>query len=148
MSLFENWIFLGLGAALFFGIGAVMTKIAIGEKFFGMDPRAFGLLTVLGVAIVLAGYFFTSPTSIPTNPTFLGIGIGAGIIYGLGQVLVLIAIKNNANIAQLAPIYNINTLIAVILGIFLLSEIPSQTQAVKVLIGAILITAGAVLVSG
>lgn len=148
MSLFENWIFLGLGAAVFFGLSSVLAKIVVGEKFFGIDPKTAGILTVIGIALVLGAYFFSSPTSIPKNPVHIGLGIGVGILWGLGNLFVLIAFQNKANIAQLAPIYNINTLIAVVLGIFLLAEIPSQTQTIKILVGAILITVGAVLVSG
>ena len=49
--------------------------------------------------------------------------------------------------SQLAPIYNANTIIAVILGIILLKEIPNASQMIRIIIGAVMIVVGAVLVS-
>lgn len=148
MNFFDNWLLLGLAAAFFYGAAAVMSKVVIGDKFLAINPKAAALLMFLGSAIVIGFFFLSSPTKIPTQPVLIGAGLLYGILLTIGNVLVYIALEKKANIAQLAPIYNINTLIAVVLGIFLLSEIPNQSQAVKILIGAILITIGAVLVSG
>lgn len=149
MTFFDNWLLVGLLAALFFGSSAVLSKIVLSQKFFGVDPKVAGMLLAVGVSVVLIGFFlFSEKTVIPSNPIFLAAGIGVGILWGIGQILVLTALSRNANISQLAPVYNINTLVAVVLGIFLLAEIPSASQAVKVGVGAVLITIGAVLVSG
>ena len=148
MNFLDNWLLLGLCAALLFGLSAVLGKIVVGQKFFGLRPSFAGILFIIGSGIVLAAFFLSFPAVIPKNPFHIAAGIGVGILWGIGQVLVLIAVSRNANIAQLAPIYNINTLVAVILGIFLLSEIPNQTQTIKIIVGGILITIGAVLVSG
>jgi uncharacterized membrane protein len=45
------------------------------------------------------------------------------------------------------PIYNCNTLIAVLLGIMVLQETPNFAEAVRLIIGSVLIVAGGVLVA-
>lgn len=148
MSFFDNWLILGLVAAFFYGAAAVMSKVVIGDKFLAINPKAAALLMFLGSAIVIAIFFFSAPTKIPTQPMLIGAGLLYGILLTIGNVIVYIALEKHANIAQLAPIYNVNTLIAVVLGIILLAEIPNQAQAVKILIGAILIIIGSIFVTG
>lgn len=147
MTLFDNWLFLGLLAAFFYGLAAVMSKVVIGENFLGVNPKAAALLMFAGSAVVIVFFVFSAPFEFPKKPVLIGAGLLYGILLTLGNVIVYIAIDKKANIAQLTPIYNINTLVAVVLGVFLLAEIPSAPQAIKILVGAVLITIGAVLVS-
>ena len=71
----------------------------------------------------------------------------AGIIWGLGFLAVAIAIAQKADVARLAPIYNTNTILAVLMGIIFLHEIPDASQMFRVIAGAVLIVVGSVLVS-
>ena len=80
-------------------------------------------------------------------PETKGLALIAGIIWGLGFLAVAIAIAQKADVARLAPIYNTNTLLAVLLGIIFLKEIPDASQIFRVVAGAVLIVTGAVLVS-
>ena len=66
---------------------------------------------------------------------------------GIGFLAVAVAIAQKADVARLAPIYNANTIIAVLLGIIFLKEIPNASQIFRVVAGAVLIVIGAVLVS-
>jgi len=62
-------------------------------------------------------------------------------------VFAFLAFSAGAEVAKLVPIYNTNTLIAVILGLLLLHEVPAVDERIKVIIGAILIVIGGILVS-
>jgi len=75
------------------------------------------------------------------------IALIAGITWGLGFLAVAVAIAQKADIARLAPIYNTNTLLAVLLGIIFLKEIPNASQIFRVIAGAVLIVIGSILVS-
>ena len=76
-----------------------------------------------------------------------GLALIAGIIWSVGFLAIAIAISQKADIARLAPIYNTNTLIAVLLGIIFLKEIPDASSIFRIIGGAVLIVVGAVLVS-
>lgn len=140
----ESWIFYGIVAAIFFGINTVIFKIAIqkGNLNAGYASLFFGI----GVVITFLAYYFSSPNwQFEWKST--SIAVIAGVIWAVGFLAIAVAIANKGNVAQLAPIYNANTIIAVILGIFLLKEIPNMSQMIRIIIGAVLIVAGAVLVS-
>ena len=64
-----------------------------------------------------------------------------------GIIAVVIAISQKADVARLAPIYNTNTILAVLMGIIFLKEIPDVSQMIRVIGGAVLIVIGAILVS-
>ena len=63
------------------------------------------------------------------------------------MLIVLKALKSGVDVAKLAPIYNVNTLFAVLLGIIFLHEIPHPGEMIRVIIGAILIVIGSFFVS-
>ena len=141
----ESWIFYGMFASLFFGINAVVYKVAAVNG--GLNPYYAGVFYGAGIFItVVAAYFFrfSAPT---TNFKWLGLALIAGIIWGLGFIMTAIAISNHADVSRLAPLYNTNTLVAVMLGIILLKEIPSAASVWRVVLGAVLVVAGSVLVS-
>jgi len=69
-------------------------------------------------------------------------------LWALGQLFAILALVNKAPVSRLTPIYNTNTLVAVLLGIILLRELPTGASTIKVLIGAVLIVIGGILVSG
>ena len=141
----ESWIFYGLFASLFFGINAVVYKVAAVNG--GLNPYYAGVFYAAGIFItVLVAYLlkFSAPT---TNYKWLGLALIAGVIWGLGFIMTAVAISNHADISRLAPLYNTNTLIAVILGVVLLKEIPSAASVWRVVLGAVLVVAGSILVS-
>ena len=140
----ENWLVYGIIAAIFFGINTIILKIAIQKG--NLNPGYAALSYGFGILITFTIYFFLNPIwQFEWKST--SIAILAGITWAIGMLAIAIAISQKGNIAQLAPIYNANTIIAVILGIALLKEIPSMPQMIRVIIGAVMIVAGAVLVS-
>lgn len=141
----ESWVFYGLFASLFFGVNVVFYKIAVVNG--GLNPYYAGVFYAVGIfSTLLAAYLFKFSAPV-WDFKWLGIALIAGIIWGLGFLMTAIAISQHADVARLAPLYNTNTLVAVVLGIILLKEIPSATAVWRIVLGAILVVAGSILVS-
>ncbi len=73
--------------------------------------------------------------------------LAVGIIWALGNIFAFESIRTGGKMSHVVPLYNTNTLIAVGLVILLLKEIPVGTEMIRVILGAILITVGAILVA-
>lgn len=141
----ESWIVYGLLASLFFGTNAVVYKYAAVNG--SLNPFYASVFFGAGIFLsFLVAYLFkfSAPT---TNFKWLGIALFAGVLWGLGFIMIAIAVSKGFDIAKLAPIYNTNTLITIILGIVLLKELPSAAAMWKVIIGAAFIVVGALIVS-
>ncbi|MBI2649935.1 EamA family transporter [Candidatus Woesearchaeota archaeon] len=140
----QSWVFYGIVAAICFGINTILYKIASQR---GNFSPAFGSLVFgIGILIAFLVYFFAKP-SLQFEWKSTTLAIAAGIIWAIGFLAIAIAISQKGEVARLAPLYNANTIIAVILGIILLKEVPDMSQMIRVIIGAVMIIAGAVLVS-
>lgn len=140
----ESWIFYGIIAAIFFGINTVIFKVAIQKG--NLNPGYASLAYGIGIMITLLIYYFANP-SWQFEWKSTSMAVVAGMTWAVGALALAIALSQKGNIAQLAPIYNTNTIIAVVLGIFLLKEIPNMSQMIRIVIGTVMIVAGAVLVS-
>ncbi len=141
----ETWFFFAILASLSWGSYIIVNKVAMGK---GMDPYFAIALMSAGVIGLGAAVFFLAKPSIQSDPMSITLAVIAGALWALGQLFVVLALSSNAPVAKLAPLYNTNTLVAVVLGIILLKELPSGTATIKVIAGAILIVAGGILVSG
>jgi len=142
----ENWLIYGLIASFCFGINAVIYKVAA-TKGQGLNPYLGGFFIGIGVFLFFfIMYLIKAPKFVP-NWSGLILASVAGILWAIGFFAIILAIANKGDISRLAPIYNTNTLIAVLLGIIFLKEIPSGTAIFKVISGSVLIVVGAVLVS-
>lgn len=170
-----TWLIYGLLASLCWGTYAIVSKVVTSEKFLGIQPTGASLLMLGGIAIVFLTFFLLKTGSlslilklmgflviaiiigyivyvikelgIQISQKTLGFRLLQGILWAMGIVFAFLAFSGGAEAAKLVPIYNTNTLIAVILGLILLHEVPAPDERLKVIIGAILIIAGGVLVS-
>ena len=139
----ENWILYGLVAAVCFGLNSVIYKIAYQKGNFSAYYGCF----IFGLGVVLIfGIFFLSKPSFDFEWKSSSLALIAGVVWGLGFLAIAVAIGQKASVAKLAPIYNANTIITVIMGIILLKEIPDSSQILKIIAGAALIVIGSVLV--
>jgi len=142
----ENWVVYGLIASVCFGVNIVIYKVAV-TKGQGLNPYLAIFSYGIGAFLFfLLMYLIISP-KFTSNWTGLTLAIFSGALWALGMLMVALAIANKGNISKLAPIYNTNTLIAVLLGLIFLKEIPAGSEMLKVISGAVLIVIGAVLVS-
>lgn len=144
----ENWVVLGLLAAVAYALSVVMNKLTISQAYFALDGRAAALLIGLGIFLTLALYFLLQGgAAMPSDPKTAAVALGAGVFWALGTICVLIAFSGGADVAKLTPVFNTNTLFAVAIGILLLNELPDPSNAIKVALGAALIFVGGILVS-
>ena len=141
------WLVYALLAMLSWGTYIIVAKIATSSEYLGLPPRWSAVLMWSGIGLVFALYWLFGTGGAPDlNPRSLLAGISAGALWALGMVFSLCAIKAGADVARLAPIYNSNTLVAVLLGIILLHEVRDTAGMLRVLIGSILMLIGGMLV--
>ena len=140
----ENWIIYGLLASFCFSVQAVLYKVVYQKSNYTPYFSSF----IFGFGILLAFFiflFFKHGFNFEWKSASLL--LISGIIWGIGFIAVAVAIAQKADLARLVPIINTNTLLTVFIGITFLKEIPDASQMWRVIGGAVLIVAGAVLVS-
>lgn len=142
-----TWIIFGIIASLCWGSYIIASKVATSEKYFGMNPAWAALFMLVGIGIVFVIGVIREGAPIPVSKPGIGLAVLSGLLWGFGMYVSLKAISIGADVAKLTPLYNTNTLVAVLLGIILLHELPKAGDIAKVAIGSILIVVGAVLVS-
>lgn len=133
----------GLLPAIFYGLSAVFAKAS--------NSAGIGLgyyILTMGAAAVMTGFVCLVTVSDRTFSLAAGRdAFLAGATWAIGSVLVAIALARfKAPIAQLVPLYNMNTLVGVLLGLWIFAE----WQGLNVpylLIGSVLIIIGGTLVA-
>lgn len=134
----------GLLPALFYGISSVFAKSSTNA---GMSVG--GHLFVIGIAVSVTGLMFN--VLLPGNiPSLVAVAWSSmqGIFWGLGTGCVVLGlIKYQAPLAKLVPLYNMNTLVTSGLALVLFAEWRA-VNPLQLLVGAGLIVAGGILVSG
>jgi len=74
-------------------------------------------------------------------------GIATGVLWSLGTGLNLVALgRLGASISQITPLFNMNTLVVVLVGLWVFRE-HQQVHPAPLLVGAVAIIVGAVLVA-
>lgn len=140
----QSWIIYGLIAAFFFALNTIIYKVA--QQKGNFSPYYGILMFGIGAMIVSVIFFLFKP-SFQFDWKSGGLAIIAGAVWAVGMVMVAIALSQKADVARLAPIYNVNTILAVLMAIIFLKEIPDVSQMFRVIVGAVLIVIGSVLVS-
>ncbi|PQJ29619.1 GRP family sugar transporter [Rubritalea profundi] len=133
----------GIVPALLFGISGICQKWS---NQHGISTGAY--LVSIGIGVLCVGVvlcMYNSEQQFSTASVAPAIALGA--FWGLGILLVAIAIsKYGARLSVLAPLYNMNTLVAVVGALFIFSEW-KDADLVKLGFGTIMIILGGVLVS-
>lgn len=132
----------GLLASVFFGLTGVIAKFASNSQV-GISVY----LLSMGIGFLLASLPFFLLTPASYSPQGIGYSVSSGIAQACGMACVLFAMhKYSTPMSQLAPLYNTNTLIAVVLSLVIFSEWQSVSIS-KVLLGSLFIIFGAAIVS-
>lgn len=132
----------GLIPAVLFGLSGALQKGATGA---GLGLATYLLCVGAGVVAVGAAFWAAMPTEHAATGKGVGLAVALGVCWAGGSGLVAIAIlKHGGRIAQLAPLYNTNTLVTVLLGLVVFSEAASL-DVPRLVLGALLIIAGSVL---
>lgn len=133
----------GLLPALFYGLAGFLAKTSTNTGI-AVGPY----LICIGVAVSTVGVVMQLwlPGPLPSIAAIASSG-GLGLLWGTGTGCVALALlKYQAPLAKLVPLYNMNTLIAVVLALVIYAE--WQTVKLSQLaIGAVLVTLGGILVS-
>lgn len=134
----------GILPALFYGVSSVFAKSSA-----NLGMSVGGHLVFIGIAISITGALFNVllPGTIPSATAVLASSM-QGVFWGLGTGCVVLGIiKYQAPLAKLVPLYNMNTLITVGLALLIFAEWRDVNPA-RLLVGAALVIAGGIVVSG
>ncbi|MDJ0902248.1 MAG: hypothetical protein QNJ55_25945 [Xenococcus sp. MO_188.B8] len=135
----------GILPALLYGVSIIAMKAGAEYKI-----STSSYLMVIGIVIFIVGLLSKQILNFPRTPaTFAGLGfaIASGALWALGTTLVNYSmVKFGTPIAILTPLYNMNTLVAVLGGMLLFAEWKT-VQSLPVFIGTILVVCGGVLLS-
>ena len=135
-------------ATICWGCYIVVAKVASSEKYCSVPPRWATALMGLGIAAVFACYWVLAGgapfrVSIPSAAA----GVGAGALWALGMVFAVLALRGGVDVARLVPIYNANTVVALVLAVAILREVPQSGDLLRIGTGAALVIAGGFLVA-
>lgn len=133
----------GLIPAILFGISGVLQKVSKNQEVsLGAHLVAIGIgVVIVGVAICLytPEQNYSIKRLIPSSLI--------GFCWGVGMTMVAFAInKYNAPLSQLTPLYNMNTIVTVLIALIAFAEW-KEVNLVKLSIGTLLIVGGGILVS-
>ena len=133
----------GFLPALIYGGSALFQKMSTG---LGISLSAYLVATGIGVAMVGVAFYMVDNTFNYSIKSGL-YAVAFGLTWGIASGLVAHTLLNyDVPISQLVPLYNMNTLVAVILALVIFSEW-KDLHTIKLLSGSALIVAGAVLVA-
>jgi uncharacterized membrane protein len=131
----------GLLPAVLFGLSSVFQKTSA-RAGIGTGPY----LVVVGLVVTLVGVVVTvaqQDTTVNGTSCLHAIAYGALWASAIGCIALALS-RYDAQISQLVPLYNMNTLVAVVAGLVVLAEW-RDVQFGRLLAGAVLIFAGGVL---
>lgn len=140
----QTWIIYGILASFSWGIYIILSKLA-SQK--GLNSYLIGAGMGFGVFLFLFLFYLFKRPTFNNNWAGLGLAVLSGILWAVGMIAVIIAIANKAPVSRLAPLYNTNILIVVLIGILFLKETHSISETIRIIIGALLVIAGSILVS-
>ena len=133
----------GFLPAFIYGASAIFQKFSTNV---GISISTYLVSVGLGVAVAGIGFYFFENTvqfSIKAS-SFAGL---FGLTWGIASGLVAFSlIQFSIPLSQLVPLYNMNTLIAVLLALIFFSEW-KDLNSVKLLSGSALIVIGAIFVA-
>lgn len=135
----------GLAPALLFGSFAILTKASTRHN---LDSSSYIIL--VGIACIVIG-FFSWPVLNQNLPklSWQGMMLASlgGLAWALGMLLVNVALsKFDTPISILTPLYNMNTLVSVLLGLWIFAEWSSVSMP-TLMLGSFLITLGGIIIS-
>ena len=135
----------GIIPALFYGLSIITMKAGAGYKI-----STSSYLMIIGIVIFCTGLVvkpLLNTTDTTLNYKAIAFSMGSGLLWALGTTLVNYSIlKFETPIAILTPLYNMNTLVAVLGGMILFAEWKT-INSVPVFLGTILVICGGILLS-
>lgn len=133
----------GLLPALLFGVTGIL------QKAYGRGGGGAGwYLPLVGLGVAATGLLaMPALGDRALTARAAATALGIGLSWGLGMIAVVLGLDRfGAPLSKLAPLYNLNTLVVVVLALALFAE-SRQVDVPRLLGGAALIMAGAALVA-
>lgn len=133
----------GLVPALLYGFAGILQKAAQ-RTGAGIGPY----LICIGLSVVGVGAAATAATGVRAiSGRGVGLSFGMGLAWGLGTWAVALGLSRYAMpVAKLAPLYNANTVVVVLLGLLLFAEY-RDVSLPRLLLGVLLVVVGATVVA-
>jgi uncharacterized membrane protein len=134
----------GILPALLYGVTGIFQKMSAEA-----DGGAGTYLVFLGIGTVIVGLVLHQVLPEPAPSVRPAVfALIAGVTFSLGAALISVAlIRHHASISQLTPLYNMNVLVTVVIGLLLFAEY-RDVQVIRLLGGTSLLIVGALLVAG
>jgi uncharacterized membrane protein len=133
----------GFLPALIYGGSAIFQKLSTNS---GISISMY--LVAAGIGVIIAGigfYFFDNTTAFSIKASFYAVIFG--LSWGIASGLVAYSLLTfNVPISQLVPLYNMNTLVAVLLALLIFSEW-KDLNTLKLSLGSVLIVVGSIFVA-
>lgn len=135
-------------------VGGFLPAIGLGiaalcQKLSGHHGIATGpFLIVVGISTIIVGSIFIAVEGDSgISPKAVGYTLMFAVFWATSSGLISLSLRKlGGNISQLAPLYNMNTLVAVVLGLLLLAEWRTISPP-KILAATCLMIAGGILAS-
>ncbi len=129
----------GLLPAVLYGVAGVLQK-ASQRTGAGIGPYLICIgLSVVGVGAAVT--WLSAERAITSRGAWLAAGMG--LAWGVGTWLVAVGLSRYAvPVAKLAPLYNANTVVVVLLGLLLFAE-HREVSLLRLAIGVVLVVGGA-----
>ena len=146
----ETWMLYGLLAAVFLGTSAIVMKLATGPEHYNLDVHTGAMLVLIGAAIVFIPYYLFESKfqlTLPNAQTAILLAILSGALWAMASLFLYKGFNIGADASKIIPLMNTSALVAVLLGVILLHELPTHGEAWRVVTGAVLMVIGAFLVT-
>lgn len=133
----------GIIPAFLLGLFGVLQK---GANTAGIGNGIYLIFTGVTVTIVGLAVYYCFPDKTVSTKSVL-FTCGAAFLWAMSMLLIQIALGHySMEIAKLVPLFNMNTLVAVVLGLIVFSEWNSLNLT-SLFLGALCITIGGILVA-
>lgn len=148
----KTWVIAGIVAAFAYGLYSLPLKYLSSDKYMKAPLEVIALGLALGV-VVTGGVFAWvkggQAVAVETKiwPGLL-IGAVAGSIWLIGTLTVTAAFRDPAtNVAQLIPLVNANTIVAVLGGLVVFRELANGADLTRIAVGSAIIMIGSYILS-
>lgn len=133
----------GFLPALIYGGSAIFQKLSANS---GISISVYLVAVGIGVMVAGVGFYLFDNTTVFSLKAGSYAGL-FGLTWGIASGLVAYALLNfSVPISQLVPLYNMNTLVAVLLALLIFSEW-KDLNTIKLITGSVLIVIGAIFVA-
>ena len=148
----KAWVLAGIVGAIAYGVYSLPLKFLSSDRYMRAPLELVALGLALGV-LVTGGVFacLRGGVGLLFEPKWwpgLLLGMAAGSVWLIGTLSVTGAFRDPAtNVAQLIPLVNANTIVAVLGGLVVFRELANGADLKRIVIGTVLMMVGGYVLS-